>query len=60
MEAGLLIIGLLGMVVIAAAVTPWVAHGQLLVALAIAVPVMGLLLWLQWLAWRQKYGPRRS
>ena len=60
MEAGMLVFGIAGIAVIGAVVVPFIARGQWLVAIAISVPSIALVCWLQLVAWRQKHGDGRK
>jgi len=60
-EAGLIVLGIAAIVAIVFVVVPLIAAGRWLTALAIAIPVIALVSWLQFVAWRQKHGrPERA
>ena len=60
MEAGLVVFGIVAIVGIAFAVVPLIVAGRWLVAIAIGVPAIALVSWLQVVAWRQKHGRQRD
>jgi hypothetical protein len=55
MEAGLIVFGIAAIAGIAVVVVPLIAEGRWLLAIAIGVPAIALVSWLQLVAWRQKH-----
>ena len=61
MEAGLIVFGIVAIVWVTLVVVPLIEAGRWLLAIAIGVPAIALVFWLQYVAWRQKHGrPERA